>query len=107
MDSKSDSSSIKDKSESLLNDKEFVREEINSKKKLAFKGNIEQICDENIITLHRIHAILLNCRNLSKEQKFEFAESERYFMKLHLKEVLKKLNQKKSSNFSLKGDNST
>jgi len=51
--------------------------------------NIEDICDENLTTLQKIHAILLNCINLSKKQKLEFAESERYFMKLYLKKVLK------------------
>ncbi len=44
-----------------------------------------QHTDENLITLQKIHAILLNCINLSKKQKLEFAESERYFMKLYLK----------------------
>ncbi|MFX0001305.1 MAG: hypothetical protein ACFE9Q_11325 [Candidatus Hodarchaeota archaeon] len=49
--------------------------------------NIEDICDENLTTLQKIHAILLNCVNLSKKQKLEFCESERYFMKLYLKKV--------------------
>lgn len=47
--------------------------------------------DENLGTLGKIHAILLNCINLTKKQKLEFAESERFFMKLHLKEIIKKL----------------
>ncbi|MFW9878313.1 MAG: hypothetical protein ACFFG0_34965 [Candidatus Thorarchaeota archaeon] len=50
---------------------------------------IENLCDENLTTLQKIHAILLNCVNLSKQQKLEFCESERYFMKLYLKKVLK------------------
>jgi hypothetical protein len=54
--------------------------------------NIESLCDENLTTLKKIHAILLNCINLSKNQKIEFCESERYFMKLYLK----KLQDKKS-----------
>lgn len=48
---------------------------------------VENICDENLITLQKIHAILLNCSNLSKKQKLEFCESERYFMKLYLKKL--------------------
>jgi hypothetical protein len=48
---------------------------------------IEDICDENLLTLNKIHAILLNCSNLSKKQKLEFCESERYFMKLFLKKL--------------------
>jgi len=49
--------------------------------------NIENLCDENLTTLQKIHAILLNCFNLSKKQKLEFCESERYFMKLYLKKL--------------------
>jgi hypothetical protein len=49
--------------------------------------NIEKLCDENLSTLQKIHAILLNCVNLSKKQKLEFCESERYFMKLYLKKL--------------------
>ncbi|MFX1327515.1 MAG: hypothetical protein ACFE91_05150 [Promethearchaeota archaeon] len=48
---------------------------------------LENLCDENIITLQKIHAILLNCSNLSKKQKLEFCESERYFMKLYLRKL--------------------
>ncbi|NVM34505.1 MAG: hypothetical protein HWN81_02845 [Candidatus Lokiarchaeota archaeon] len=55
--------------------------------------NIENICDDNLITLERIHAILINCINLSKKQKLEFAESERYFMKLYLKRLKDKLKE--------------
>ena len=53
----------------------------------ALKSDVENICDENLITLQKIHAILLNCSNLSKNQKLEFCESERYFMKLYLKKL--------------------
>ncbi|MFX1504184.1 MAG: hypothetical protein ACFFDH_24705, partial [Promethearchaeota archaeon] len=49
--------------------------------------NIVNLCDENLSTLQKIHAILLNCVNLSKKQKLEFCESERYFMKLYLKKL--------------------
>ncbi|MFX1279866.1 MAG: hypothetical protein ACFFA3_10650 [Promethearchaeota archaeon] len=47
--------------------------------------------DENLSTLHKIHAILLNCINLSEKQKLEFAASQRYFMKLYLKKLREKL----------------
>jgi len=53
----------------------------------AESHKIEQLCDENLTTLQKIHAILLNCINLSKKQKLEFCESERYFMKLYLKKL--------------------
>lgn len=55
--------------------------------------SIENICDDNLITLEKIHAVLINCRNLSKDQKLEFAESERYFMKLYLRKLNDKLEE--------------
>ena len=48
---------------------------------------IENICDDNLNIIKKVHAILLNCSNLSKKQKLEFCESERYFMKLYLKKL--------------------
>ncbi|MFX1500793.1 MAG: hypothetical protein ACFFDH_07500 [Promethearchaeota archaeon] len=57
------------------------------------RQNIEELCDENLETLGKIHAILKNCVNLSKKQKLEFAENERYFMKLYLKKLNKKLKE--------------
>lgn len=53
--------------------------------------NLDEVIDENLITLKKVHSILLNCINLTKKQKLEFAESERFFMKLHLKKLLDKL----------------
>ncbi|MFX0021526.1 MAG: hypothetical protein ACFE9S_04320 [Candidatus Hermodarchaeota archaeon] len=52
--------------------------------------NIESLCDENLTTLKKIHAILINCINLSKQKKLEFCESERFFMKLYLKKLQNK-----------------
>jgi hypothetical protein len=65
---------------------------VNSEKKSneVIDLNIENLCDENLTTLKKIHAILLNCLNLSKQQKLEFCESERYFMKLYLKKLKNK-----------------
>ncbi|MFX0039582.1 MAG: hypothetical protein ACFFCY_04980 [Promethearchaeota archaeon] len=69
-----------------------VRNSKNPEKILAesVDENIENLCDENLTTLKKIHAILLNCLNLSKQQKLEFCESERYFMKLYLKKLKNK-----------------
>ncbi|MHA2280733.1 MAG: hypothetical protein ACXAC5_07765 [Promethearchaeota archaeon] len=52
---------------------------------------LDEVIDENLVTLKKVHSILLNCINLTKKQKLEFAESERFFMKLHLKQLLDKL----------------
>ncbi len=65
-----------------------VSENIEASSNEIIEDNIEEICDENLTSLQKIHAILLNCVNLSKKQKMEFAESERYFMKLYLKKLL-------------------
>ncbi len=64
---------------------ESVKLETQSEK--VVEESIENICDENLTTLQKIHAILLNCMNLSQKQKLEFCESERYFMKLYLKKL--------------------
>ena len=53
--------------------------------------DLDILIDENLITLKKIHAILINCVNLTKKQKSEFAESERFFMKLHLKKLIDKI----------------
>ena len=47
--------------------------------------------DEDLSTLHKIHAILLNCINLDEKAKLEFCSSQRYFMKLYLKKLREKL----------------
>ena len=47
--------------------------------------------DENLTTLQKIHAILLNCINLSQKEKLEFANSQRYFNKLYLQKLREKL----------------
>jgi hypothetical protein len=47
--------------------------------------------DEDLSTLHKIHAILLNCINLDEKVKLEFCTSQRYFMKLYLKKLREKL----------------
>ncbi len=53
--------------------------------------DLGEVIDENLITLKKVHSILLNCINLTKKQKLEFTESERFFMKLHLKKLIDKL----------------
>ena len=66
-----------------------VSEEITSQDHL--EEDLDKLIDENLTTLKKIHAILLNCINLTNKQKLEFAESERFFMKLHLKKLIDKL----------------
>ncbi len=52
-----------------------------------------EITDEDLLTLHKIHSILLNCINLSKKDKLEFCNSQRYFMKLYLKKMRDQLKE--------------
>ena len=68
-------------------------EESSKSKELPQSKKVEEICDENLITLKKIHAILLNCLNLNEKDKLEFCNSERYFMKLYLKKVNDKLKE--------------
>ncbi|MFX0004651.1 MAG: hypothetical protein ACFE9C_04765 [Candidatus Hodarchaeota archaeon] len=87
-----DSKTNKKKKIKIHNSEISVRNSKNAEKNCAgsVEKNIENLCDENLITLKKIHAILLNCLNLSKQQKLEFCESERYFMKLYLKKLKNK-----------------
>lgn len=87
MDSKSKSQNGKFSSEKPSN------QESNKVEKLPESKKVEEICDENIVTLRKIHAILLNCLNLNEKEKLEFCNSERYFMKLYLKKLNNKLKE--------------
>ena len=55
------------------------------------KAKPKEVIDENLLTLHKIHSILLNCINLSKKDKLEFANNQRYFMKLYLQKMREQL----------------
>ncbi|MFX1317087.1 MAG: hypothetical protein ACFE9T_14585 [Promethearchaeota archaeon] len=50
--------------------------------------------DEYLIISNDIHSILSNCSDLSISQKLEFCNSQRYFMKLFLKQMLIEINEK-------------
>jgi len=87
MDSKSKTQNDKFSSEEQSKQKDVTIEILTQSTKL------EEICDENLITLKKIHAILLNCVNLNEKEKMEFCNSERYFMKLYLKKLNDKLKE--------------
>ncbi len=40
--------------------------------------------DDNFDIIKSLHLILLNCSTLTKKQRFDFCNSQRYFMKLYL-----------------------
>ena len=85
MDSKSKAQNDK------LSSEEHLKQEDGHIESLPQSTKVEEICDENLITLKKIHAILLNCLNLNEKEKLEFCNSERYFMKLYLKKLNDKL----------------
>ncbi|MFW9822594.1 MAG: hypothetical protein ACFFE4_06650 [Candidatus Thorarchaeota archaeon] len=68
-----------------------IHKQQNLSPKFQIEHNPTEDLEENLTTMKKLHAILLNCINLTEKQKLEFAESERFFMKLHLQNILKKL----------------
>ena len=46
--------------------------------------------NDNLLILRKLHRILKNCQNLNSQQKMDFCNSERYFMKLYLKELARR-----------------
>jgi len=47
----------------------------------------EDFGNENLKILKDIQDILQNCTKLSQKEKFEYCKSQRFFMKLYLKEI--------------------
>jgi len=45
--------------------------------------------NDYFVILNDINSILMNYPNLTNKQKLDYCNSQRYFMKLYLKEVLK------------------
>ena len=46
--------------------------------------------NENLIILKEIQEILKNCSNLSGKQRLDYCKSQRFFMKLYLRELNKR-----------------
>ena len=75
----------KKKDNSLINDRIDTPITLNETE----EHEIKDLCDENFSNLQKIHSILINCSNLSTEQKREFCINERYYMKQCLQKLLK------------------
>ncbi|MHA2039314.1 MAG: hypothetical protein ACW972_00205 [Promethearchaeota archaeon] len=58
------------------------------------KANLTKAEEEYLSISVDIHSILSNYPELTSDQKLDYCNSQRYFMKLYLKEVLVKINQK-------------
>ena len=52
------------------------------------KKGIENIPENYLAIIKKIHSILIDCPDLTRKQKFEYCNIERYFIKLYLKESL-------------------
>lgn len=68
----------------LFNESE-TDEEINN-----FEQELEEFKNDNLIILKEIQAILQNCSTLTDKEKWDYCNSQRYFMKLYLKEISKR-----------------
>jgi len=69
-----------------LTGKNTVENESNNQLNL----NIEDFTNDNLVLLNEIQAILKNCIFLTDKQKLDYCSSQRYFMKLYLKEINKR-----------------
>ena len=74
-----------------LNDKKRPKSQVPNDPLLSPSFPLLERKDEDLSTLQKIHAILLNCINLDGKQKLEFCRSQRYFMKLYLQKLRDKL----------------
>ena len=61
----------------------FFSEELKEKVEALQKKDV----GDNLILLNEIKEILHNCTHLTPEQKLMYCQSQRYFMKLYLREV--------------------
>jgi len=84
------SSKVSEK-ELILNLKRlFYENEIDNEIKDNSERESEEFTNDTLIILNEIKIILQNCSNLTDKQKLEYCNSQRYFMKLYLKELNKK-----------------
>jgi hypothetical protein len=75
-------------SEPILNLKElFYDIDISAEIKRKIEDIPRNSINENLKLLHQIQSILQNCSHLTDKQKLLYCESQRYFMKLYLRDV--------------------
>jgi len=67
-----------------------VTHEKESKESCLQVGNTKS---EYLSVSNDIHSILSNCPELTNNQKLDYCNSQRYFMKLYLSDIVIKLNQ--------------
>ena len=68
----------------------FYEDKVKIEIKNDFEAVSEEETNDNLIILNEIKAILENCSNLTDKEKLEYCNSQRFFMKLYLKEINKR-----------------
>jgi len=77
----------------IFKEKEFGETE--RRKNLDMKHETCDSITEYLTISNEIHSVLLHCPDLTKNQKLDYCESQRYFMKMYMKEIVTKLQLKK------------
>ncbi|MFX0082043.1 MAG: hypothetical protein ACFE94_09845 [Candidatus Hodarchaeota archaeon] len=60
---------------------------------IGFKQQVSDTKTEYLSISNDIHSILSNCTHLTSNQKLDYCNSQRYFMKLYMKEIVVKLKE--------------
>ncbi len=81
-------SSDLNESESILNLKDLFYEiDVSAEIKQKIENIPRNSINENMKLLQQIQSILQKCAHLTEKQKLLYCESQRYFMKLYLRDV--------------------
>lgn len=78
----------------FLKEKEFG--ETNRRKNLGVKYETCDSIIEYLTISNEIHLVLSGCPDLTKNQKLDYCSSQRYFMKMYMKEIMTRLKLKKN-----------
>ena len=81
-------SSNLNESEPILNLKDLFYEiDISAEIRQKIEDIPRNSINENMKLLHQIQSILQKCSHLTDKQRFYYCESQRYFMKLYLRDI--------------------
>lgn len=84
-------SSNVDKSDQILRITDLFYEEKIKKELIEdLKSILDEPENENYIILKEIQEILENCSDLTDKQRLDYCKSQRFFMKLYLREINKR-----------------
>ena len=75
---------------SLLTHEETL-DTINNIDRIRFKQKLTDTKTEYLSISNDIHSILASCPDLSSDQKLDYCDSQRYFMKMYMNEIVVKL----------------